>query len=149
MSSPTAGSPAQVLLSRSARATPTYAHCTRAARSAAGATTTITSSATARPSGAARPRLFPASTTPSSFSAGANHTCARRATGEVVCWGLNDVGQLGQGMTSPRGDPAPVVGLADAVQISIGYEESCARRANNTIACWGRGAVGSSATETW
>jgi alpha-tubulin suppressor-like RCC1 family protein len=40
---------------------------------------------------------------------GATHGCALLQGGEVesevVCWGRNDAGQLGQGMTSPAGDP--------------------------------------------
>ena len=38
---------------------------------------------------------------------GADHACALLAT-EVVCWGRNDHGQLGDGTTKDRPDPRPV-----------------------------------------
>lgn len=39
------------------------------------------------------------------IDAGADHTCAIMAeTNEVVCWGLNDYGQLGYGHTETIGD---------------------------------------------
>jgi hypothetical protein len=43
--------------------------------------------------------------------AGAAHTCARRRSGEVVCWGNNDAGQLGDGTRVQRLSPTPVLGL--------------------------------------
>ena len=74
------------------------------------------------------------------LSAGGVHTCARRASGAVDCWGLNDSGQVGDGTTvSPRGNPTAVLGLADAVEIEAGYTHTCARRAAGAVVCWGRG----------
>jgi hypothetical protein len=45
------------------------------------------------------------------IQAGLGHTCARRRSGQVVCWGLNDKGQLGDGTAVSRLSPTPVIGL--------------------------------------
>jgi alpha-tubulin suppressor-like RCC1 family protein len=44
---------------------------------------------------------------------GDGHFCARKRTGEVLCWGVNSIGELGDNTTSvvPRLNPMPVVGL--------------------------------------
>ena len=68
---------------------------------------------------------------------GSNHSCARRSTGEVVCWGENYFGQLGDGTTTRRFTPEPVVGLDMAVEVAAGFAHSCARRATGEVLCWG------------
>jgi len=40
---------------------------------------------------------------------GYRHTCALTAAGEVLCWGLNNHGQLGTGDTTSYAEPRPVV----------------------------------------
>ncbi len=39
------------------------------------------------------------------------HTCARRRNGQVVCWGRNAMGEIGDGSQTMRSTPTPVVGL--------------------------------------
>jgi len=70
---------------------------------------------------------------------GTNHSCARRSTGEVVCWGENALGQLGDGTTTRRFTPTPVVGVDLAVEVAAGFRHSCARRASGELFCWGSG----------
>ncbi|HEX7479939.1 MAG TPA: hypothetical protein VF331_19205, partial [Polyangiales bacterium] len=43
--------------------------------------------------------------------AGGFHTCVRRASGQVQCWGRNKNGELGDNTTSLRSSPVNVVGL--------------------------------------
>jgi len=46
----------------------------------------------------------------SAIAADAQHTCAMKSTGSVVCWGSNIFGQLGDGTKVNRPVPTPVVG---------------------------------------
>ncbi len=77
-------------------------------------------------------------------SAGRAHACARRRSGQVVCWGANDLGQLGDGGNRKKdhSTPSPVAGLSDAVQIEAGRDHTCARRSNGSVVCWGEGGQG-------
>jgi hypothetical protein len=65
------------------------------------------------------------------------HTCARRASGSVVCWGTNGSGELGDGSETSRRAPVDVVGLTDAVELTAGGFHTCARRAGGSVECWG------------
>lgn len=84
--------------------------------------------------------------------AGESHTCAVRSTGNVVCWGNNDHGQLGIGPTdgSDQASPQEVRAVDDATQVSAGYAHTCALRSGGTVVCWGKnylGQVGDGTTE--
>lgn len=73
---------------------------------------------------------------------GAGFTCVRLASGHVLCWGLNDFGQLGdgglaQGGSEPRWEAAAVYGLDDAIAIEAGPANMCAIRGDRTVVCWG------------
>jgi alpha-tubulin suppressor-like RCC1 family protein len=84
--------------------------------------------------------------------AGTSHTCARLADGAVLCWGLNNRGQLGTsasietcpGFGSPAcsSRPVPVALAAPAVEISLANDNTCARHADGSVGCWGRNANG-------
>ena len=74
--------------------------------------------------------------------AGANNTCALRATGGVMCWGANHTGQIGDNTTTHRLTPVAVSGLSDAKQIAVGYGTTCAVRQSGAVVCWGEGDYG-------
>jgi alpha-tubulin suppressor-like RCC1 family protein len=70
------------------------------------------------------------------------HSCALLVDGSVWCWGANTTGQLGDGTTVSRAQPAPVVALDDAVAVAAGGAFSCALRADGSVTCWGSNATG-------
>lgn len=73
--------------------------------------------------------------------AGFNNLCMRSG-GTVTCIGsYNTYGQLGIGSTMPQPTdraPFPVVGLSDAIAVSVGGEHACAIRSGGSVVCWGR-----------
>ena len=79
-------------------------------------------------------------------AAGGNVTCALLASGHVQCWGSDYWGMLGRGGPFPppalSSVPTDVVGLSDAVQVSVGENHSCALRSGGSIVCWGNNPFG-------
>jgi alpha-tubulin suppressor-like RCC1 family protein len=75
---------------------------------------------------------------------GYGHTCAVRQQGDVVCWGINTSGQLGNSSTdSTQNVPGePVLNLGDAVAIDAGGEHTCALERSGEVTCWGKGEYG-------
>jgi serine/threonine-protein kinase len=71
------------------------------------------------------------------IAASEEFTCALRRTGEVLCFGDNSKGQLGDSTTTSRHQPAPVAGLVDAVEVTAGALFACARRRTGHVVCWG------------
>jgi alpha-tubulin suppressor-like RCC1 family protein len=70
-------------------------------------------------------------------TAGNDHNCALRAFGTVLCWGSNEVGQLGDGTLTQRTRAVQVSGISNAVRISAGAFHTCALLADGTMRCWG------------
>lgn len=69
--------------------------------------------------------------------AGRNHTCALRATGTVVCWGLGLAGQLGDGTQASRARPVEVKGLANVVSLFTSDDATYAVTRAGKLYGWG------------
>lgn len=74
---------------------------------------------------------------------GKNHSCAVSDAGAVTCWGRNDKGQLGDGGTTDRSNPALVLGLNTGFVAVVAAEDTtCAQRADGALFCWGDNELG-------
>ena len=71
---------------------------------------------------------------------GAQHSCARRGDGSVVCWGDGSEGQRGDGQRGSSGTPSKVRRFAKLVSIESGAVHSCAVTTSE-VWCWGSNRV--------
>lgn len=81
------------------------------------------------------------------ITAGANSTCGRTGAETWYCWGLNNLGQLGDGTLNSSAIPVAVAGSFE--QIDLGEVHACGRTAYNAVdqtggevRCWGDPGVG-------
>jgi len=93
--------------------------------------------------------VFGLSSEVKTISAGDYHTCAVLNTGEVICWGWNSDGQLGDGSNSYYSNvPVLVSGLSDVVAVSSGGAHTCALLNSGEVKCWGDNWAGQLGNET-
>lgn len=82
--------------------------------------------------------------------AGQHFTCARLASGDVLCWGRADDDPLQANRAVPTPDSCPStpardsrwIGIADAVGLAASGGGACALRATGALECWGTNAHG-------
>ncbi len=77
-------------------------------------------------------------------SAGQYHTIAVTSDTHVWAWGRNNVGQLGNGVTTPEKNPTPalVPGFSGAVAVSAGTAHSLAVKTDGSVWAWGSNTYG-------
>lgn len=77
------------------------------------------------------------------ISAGARHTCGIAETGEVYCWGANELAQLGSGAEgADQFAPVHVDSNVQFAELSAGYSHSCAASTTGVVYCWGENGHG-------
>lgn len=70
--------------------------------------------------------------------AGLNHACGLNNTGDVYCWGKNDYGQLGNGISSAGITHFPQrINLTGITKLALGAYHTCALTTDNKLICWG------------
>jgi alpha-tubulin suppressor-like RCC1 family protein len=65
------------------------------------------------------------------------HACGLTADGTAYCWGVNDLGQLGDGTTTPRPSPVRTAGAAKFASIGARGGRTCALGLDGLGYCWG------------
>lgn len=79
----------------------------------------------------------------SGIVAGYRHSCAVGIGGEVMCWGSNDYGQLGNSNRADALTAINVAGLGGGVKaIAIGDFHTCALTSSGGVKCWGQNQSG-------
>lgn len=82
-------------------------------------------------------------------AAGRDFTCALLDDGTVQCWGLNEVGQLGDSSFIDSTVPVEVSGIDDAIDIAAGEEQACAiSGADGQVLCWGASDFGQAGADS-
>lgn len=80
-----------------------------------------------------------------------DYSCAVRSNGEVLCWGSNEAGKLGDGTTLDRQIPTQVVGFgpgSGVKSVTLGGRHTCALKSNGAVYCWGNNEFGQLGTGT-
>ncbi|MBL8524417.1 MAG: Ig-like domain repeat protein [Betaproteobacteria bacterium] len=73
------------------------------------------------------------------IAAGGFHNCAVSGTGGVVCWGVNDAGQIGDNSVITRPKPVNVSGAGfNSLSLAGGFQHTCMVENTGAVKCWGK-----------
>jgi hypothetical protein len=75
-----------------------------------------------------------------SLSSSSASTCALLTSGKVYCWGINQVGQIGDSTSNATEQPVQI--FASATDVQMGRNFGCARFSDKSIKCWGSNQFG-------
>ncbi|APR80386.1 BNR repeat domain protein [Minicystis rosea] len=75
-------------------------------------------------------------------TAGAFHACGLTAAGEVVCWGDDYYGQLGDGSVTASASPVAVAGNLAFASLDSGPHHTCGLTKTGGAYCWGTSFTG-------
>ena len=95
-----------------------------------------------------QPQGIPDGTNVIGIGLGHEHSCVLYDSGDVLCWGENFYGQLGQGDTTDYGDNETLATLfpiqlgGDATMLALGKHHTCALLDDGGVKCWGRNLYG-------
>ena len=82
------------------------------------------------------------------ITTGVFQTCGIATDGKAYCWGRNGSGQLGDGTTTMRLEPAAVSADLSFKEIAIGIKHACGISSNDDVYCWGDGSAGKLGTRS-
>ena len=76
------------------------------------------------------------------ISVGQSANCGIRTDGSLWCWGLNGEGQVGDGTTTKREAPVPIMAGSSWQRVSVGTIHTCGVQTDGSLWCWGSGSNG-------
>ena len=79
----------------------------------------------------------PSATRPIKLAAGGSHSVAILANGSMVAWGENSIGNLGDGTTTPRSGPVPVLVINDGLTVAASSHTLVVRSTDGSVWAWG------------